>query len=168
MSNYASVEEESSSDEDISKFDELRVCESEGSDGSLEHSETSGNTLGSGGYLFEPMASDHSDDESEEDVEPLMSPQSERVGNTNWCSCGQCRSMGTGNESLCCKEVSAIPPDAFEGTFVPTHVTKPTKIINAPKRNTPSITNVEIFLFPFYFVHLIFISQNALHSIFSD
>ena len=91
----ASTDDESLSDEDFSTFQDLRVRESDGSnsDGSQEPG-TAGDSLGCGGYLFEPVASEHSDDESEEEEEQL-SIQTHRVGHTNWCSCGHCPEMGT-------------------------------------------------------------------------
>ena len=38
-----------------------------------------------------------------------------RVGNKDWCKCGQCKRETREIDSLCCTEVPAIIEDKFEG-----------------------------------------------------
>ena len=42
-------------------------------------------------------------------------PSRKRLGNTNWCQCGNCRPMATETESLCCAETNEVADDMFEG-----------------------------------------------------
>ncbi|XP_040178384.1 P2X purinoceptor 7-like [Rana temporaria] len=39
-----------------------------------------------------------------------------RLGNTDWCQCGNCLAMPTGRESLCCKEIANVKENIEEGT----------------------------------------------------
>ncbi|XP_041359371.1 uncharacterized protein LOC121375792 [Gigantopelta aegis] len=65
-------------------------------------------------FMFEPERSEHdsesdfdiglsSGDELEENVENIA-----RLGNRDWCLCGNCRPMDTVKESICCLEVDQI------------------------------------------------------------
>ena len=64
-------------------------------------------------YSFEPVKSNRS---SIEDLTTDNSSESEdetssittRLGNTEWCSCGNCRPMSQEKESICCQEVSQL------------------------------------------------------------
>ena len=47
-------------------------------------------------------------------LEPIVES---RAGNLDWCSCGNCRVMGRDIDSVCCREVNAIPEESFEGMF---------------------------------------------------
>lgn len=67
---------------------------------------------GAVGYRFEPTvdssdASETDSSESEADV-PLDLVQNNRIGNTNWCTCGHCIIMPTDSESTCCKELGKV------------------------------------------------------------
>ncbi|XP_014676347.1 PREDICTED: P2X purinoceptor 7-like [Priapulus caudatus] len=68
-------------------------------------------------YQYEPIlrqirpdeSDDESDDEVEdEDAEHAPAFRAERVGNTDWCECGNCLPMGNGLESRCCQENSVL------------------------------------------------------------
>lgn len=64
-------------------------------------------------FQFEPMYA-----VGEKIVRGEKSNQSERVrvGNTEWCLCGNCRPMQSEIESLCCQEnESGINDDHFQG-----------------------------------------------------
>lgn len=61
--------------------------------------------LGTQPYLFEPEAS------SDEEINQQSSPEStdeDRLGNTDWCSCGNCPPMSTIEESVCCHEIPQV------------------------------------------------------------
>ena len=45
-------------------------------------------------------------------LEPIVES---RAGNLDWCSCGNCRVMGRDIDSVCCREVNAIPEESFKG-----------------------------------------------------
>ena len=38
-----------------------------------------------------------------------------RIGNTDWCQCGECKPMATYMESLCCQNTNEVPEELFEG-----------------------------------------------------
>ena len=38
-----------------------------------------------------------------------------RLGNADWYICGECRSMESATGCICCREVTAIPEELFEG-----------------------------------------------------
>ena len=40
-----------------------------------------------------------------------------RIGNINWCKCGNCKPMKTYAESLCCQDTNEVPEENFAGTF---------------------------------------------------
>ena len=65
-------------------------------------------------YDFEPLASDTASDSDSSD-HANYSITSPRVGNVEWCQCGNCKAMDTEVESLCCAEASEIPEEFFEG-----------------------------------------------------
>ena len=89
--------------------------------------------LGIAPFMFEPTADpgndasdenendDDDDDEDDEDeeVEHLNSTSEEtmqeRVGNKNWCTCGECQAMEFHDESICCQEQESIPDQRYEG-----------------------------------------------------
>ena len=64
------------------------------------------------GYRFEPRidpANVQESDESDESEDDLpLPPHNDRVGNTNWCTCGRCVNMPTDIESTCCREISTV------------------------------------------------------------
>lgn len=64
-------------------------------------------------YLFEPERQTHPTGSSDNNQHhtPISST---RTGNTNWCSCGNCRIMETDEESLCCREAGEVPEEYFE------------------------------------------------------
>ena len=44
--------------------------------------------------------------------------EKERIGNTNWCVCGEkCSPMEMYTESLCCRETNEVPDDYFHDDF---------------------------------------------------
>ena len=61
-------------------------------------------------YDFEPTVSDGDEEEDSDESETVEASSDDdehemtRIGNTNWCNCGECRSMLTYEESLCCKD----------------------------------------------------------------
>ena len=65
-------------------------------------------------YDFEPLASDTASDSDSSD-HANYSITSPRVGNVEWCQCGNCKAMDTEVEILCCAEASEIPEEFFEG-----------------------------------------------------
>ena len=40
-----------------------------------------------------------------------------RIGNTNWCICGNCIKMETSTENLCCREILEISDERFNGIY---------------------------------------------------
>ena len=52
-------------------------------------------------YLLRQSNEICSDDNSDEELNT-------RIGNTNWCICGNCSKMETSTESLCCCEMLEI------------------------------------------------------------
>ena len=62
------------------------------------------------GYRYEPYvdASDASETESSDSEIDVPQQQENRVGNTNWCTCGNCVIMPTDMESTCCKELPKV------------------------------------------------------------
>ena len=66
-------------------------------------------------YDFEPLVDL---DENENDLSnPKANEQGEpsRIGNTNWCKCGNCKPMDSEAESLCCLDTNEVPDEYFEG-----------------------------------------------------
>ena len=64
-------------------------------------------------YQFEPLCNDESQQEREhstsEDSDIDESSQAQdRLVNTDWCECGNCSSMTTPEECICCVEVPAV------------------------------------------------------------
>ncbi|XP_062523092.1 uncharacterized protein LOC134197757 [Corticium candelabrum] len=69
-------------------------------------------------YRFEPerrVVDDSSSTEDADSTENLdgdngreSTEDGERVGNTEWCSCGTCGIMPTGKECLCCQEIDEL------------------------------------------------------------
>ncbi|OCT70826.1 hypothetical protein XELAEV_18037750mg [Xenopus laevis] len=47
-------------------------------------------------------------EESEHPTEIVINPDVERLGNSNWCNCGNCTPMATIMESMCCHDEPAI------------------------------------------------------------
>ncbi|KAK3094415.1 hypothetical protein FSP39_001522 [Pinctada imbricata] len=56
-------------------------------------------------YQFEPSTSEDEADEPNEEIDEELLP---RIGNIDWCQCGNCVEMSTERESLCCKEISKV------------------------------------------------------------
>lgn len=68
-------------------------------------------------YDFEPLVSDNQESSSDTDSDDIPSTnEALRVGNIDWCECGNCRPMETESESLCCIEANEIPDEFFQGT----------------------------------------------------
>ena len=38
-----------------------------------------------------------------------------RIGNTDWCQCGECKPMATYTEGLCCQDTNKVPEELLEG-----------------------------------------------------
>jgi hypothetical protein len=38
----------------------------------------------------------------------------ERLGNTDWCMCGECRAMDAATDCICCREVTVISEELYE------------------------------------------------------
>ena len=51
---------------------------------------------------------------SESELEIEVEEQG-RIGNTDWCQCGECKAMITYTESLCCQDTNEVPEELFEG-----------------------------------------------------
>ncbi|XP_066922307.1 P2X purinoceptor 7-like [Clytia hemisphaerica] len=64
-------------------------------------------------YDFEPEIPSVS--EEEEIDQPSENKSKSRIGNTDWCECGECRPMDTETESLCCLDTNEVPEEYFEG-----------------------------------------------------
>lgn len=94
-----------SSDENISDYDQETSSDSDEPSIKLQP------------YDFEPLASSSAEEveEQTDNNSDNNSEESSRVGNNNWCQCGQCKAMNTNLESLCCVEANEIPDEFFEG-----------------------------------------------------
>ncbi|KAK3731611.1 hypothetical protein QZH41_015865 [Actinostola sp. cb2023] len=70
-------------------------------------------------YQFEPIAPHNLTDEdefsSEDESDENNEEQHERVGNVEWCSCNNCKTMHTGTESVCCRENAKVLDKLPEG-----------------------------------------------------
>ena len=51
---------------------------------------------------------------SESELESEAEEQG-RIGNTDWCQCGECKPMATYKESLCRQNTNEVPEKLFEG-----------------------------------------------------
>ena len=51
---------------------------------------------------------------SEEEAE-VETEVNARIGNFEWCQCGNCRGMETSTESVCCKGMEEIGGERFKG-----------------------------------------------------
>ncbi|CAG2195448.1 unnamed protein product [Mytilus edulis] len=64
-------------------------------------------------YQFEPLLVENNQEEDinssseESDIDDLSS-NVDRLVNTNWCDCGNCNSMTTADECVCCSDISAV------------------------------------------------------------
>ena len=74
--------------------------------------ESSSTKYGLEPYMYEPTISNkkniylHDSSEiSTEDNSDLRIKYTYSIGNTNWCTCGNCSKMETLTESLCCREI---------------------------------------------------------------
>ncbi|KAH9384468.1 hypothetical protein HPB48_026476 [Haemaphysalis longicornis] len=63
-------------------------------------------------FKFDPLASEESD--SNEAVQH-DDPEAWRLGNTDWCQCGLCRTMSSSSESRCCREIPRVDARVPEG-----------------------------------------------------
>ncbi|CAC5407444.1 unnamed protein product [Mytilus coruscus] len=60
-------------------------------------------------YQFEPELSDGNSDDGREFASLDGDDDMEhRLGNTNWCNCGNCESMPKAEECICCQELSRV------------------------------------------------------------
>ena len=64
-------------------------------------------------YDFEPVGTPVTSSSESGNDELNSTAGNSRIGTTDWCTCGNCRPMGTDNESICCQE--AVPGDFFNG-----------------------------------------------------
>ena len=55
---------------------------------------------------------------STEDNSDLRIKYTYSIGNTNWCTCGNCSKMETSTESLCCREILEISDERFNGIYL--------------------------------------------------
>ena len=65
-------------------------------------------------FMFEPQHSSSSgeeeisvDKETQEEIQEETFTRS-RLGNREWCSCGNCQEMPTENECICCQEMDVL------------------------------------------------------------
>ena len=65
-------------------------------------------------YDFEPAAVVSGDNVALRENEGALSHES-RIGNINWCVCGNCQRMETEEESRCCREADEVPEEFFSG-----------------------------------------------------
>ncbi|XP_060080690.1 uncharacterized protein LOC132560050 [Ylistrum balloti] len=56
-------------------------------------------------YQFEPYEDDVEDSENEDET---VDSQADRIGNTDWCTCGNCYPMSMMTESVCCREINQV------------------------------------------------------------
>lgn len=54
-------------------------------------------------------------DDSDEEGAPEPPPAPERLGNNNWCQCGNCPPMPTARECICCREMVRCRELQLEG-----------------------------------------------------
>ncbi|XP_052075875.1 uncharacterized protein LOC127713966 [Mytilus californianus] len=60
-------------------------------------------------YQFEPELSDGNSDDGRDFASLDGDDDMEhRLGNTNWCDCGNCESMPKAEECICCHELSRV------------------------------------------------------------
>ena len=64
-------------------------------------------------YDFEPTLKDFPMDFNDQDTEKVS-----RIGNLDWCNCGECQPMDSEAESLCCLDTNEVPDDYFEGQLL--------------------------------------------------
>ena len=63
-------------------------------------------------YDFEPEIP-YVEDETIDKVNQNQKPS--RIGNVNWCTCGECKPMESETESFCCLDTNEVPDEYFEG-----------------------------------------------------
>ena len=69
-------------------------------------------------YDHEPACLPRSEDDLEDiSRDDKQTKNTSRIGNTDWCLCGNCKSMETYSESLCCLDTNEVPEELFEGIF---------------------------------------------------
>ena len=66
-------------------------------------------------YDFEPEIPYAEEEQKYERKQSILSLS--RIGNTHWCTCGECKPMETEAESLCCLDTNEVPNEYFEGKF---------------------------------------------------
>ena len=66
-------------------------------------------------YDFEPEIPYVSEEEEVTQSQTSESKSKSRIGNTDWCQCGECKPMDTEAESLCCLDTNEVPEEYFEG-----------------------------------------------------
>ena len=66
-------------------------------------------------YCFEPEKSNLRIEDSSESEEELTENLTQRIDNKNSCRCGNCRSMGTSEESIWYQDLKDVPEEYFEG-----------------------------------------------------
>ena len=66
-------------------------------------------------YSFERLASSNDEDSDSEGNVQQQSSSNNRIGNTEWCKCNNCRQIETDAESFCCAEADEIHEEMFEG-----------------------------------------------------
>ncbi|XP_060589285.1 uncharacterized protein LOC132744554 [Ruditapes philippinarum] len=45
---------------------------------------------------------------SNNQADVIENEESERLGNTNWCECENCRALDNDRESICCNEIDSV------------------------------------------------------------
>lgn len=68
-------------------------------------------------YDHEPVCPPRMYDLKDTDGDDSESEETSRIGNTDWCLCGNCKEMETYSESLCCLDTNGVPEELFEGIF---------------------------------------------------
>ena len=122
----------SDSDDSVLDFDETGVSEnqlyesgeSSGNEGDIDNSESEKNFIGLQGYDHEPKRKTnappvpHDIEHLEDEVEEEEPTRRDRVGNVDWCLCGQCNIMTTDDESRCCREIPEVLHSKMDGKIL--------------------------------------------------
>ena len=109
----------SSDDSDIDQgvYEDLVYLDDSGEEADESGSEAD-NSIGLAPYNFEPKKKISPEeiiapDSNSEDTDTFAKHL--RIGNVEWCSCKNCAIMTTWEESVCCREFSAIPSQVMDG-----------------------------------------------------